>query len=172
MRILNINKSRIKFDDVLKDYERPIYHYIRRMVVDHDDTADIMQETFLKVYQGLGNLRDENALKSWVYKIATNEALRFLSRRREELLSVIDENELLLGRLTEGEYVDYDDKMAVDFQKALLSLSEQQRLVFNMRYYDELSYDEISDITGCSVGTLKVQYHNAKERIKNYMLNE
>ena len=162
MRILNINKSRIKFDDVLKDYERPIYHYIRRMVVDHDDTADIMQETFLKVYQGLGNLRDEKALKSWVYKIATNEALRFLSRRREELLSVIDENELLLGRLTEGEYVDYDDKMAVDFQKALLSLSEQQRLVFNMRYYDELSYDEISDITGCSVGTLKVQYHNAK----------
>ena len=172
MRILNINKSRIKFDDVLKDYERPIYHYIRRMVVDHDDTADIMQETFLKVYQGLGNLRDEKALKSWVYKIATNEALRFLSRRREELLSVIDENELLLGRLTEGEYVDYDDKMAVDFQKALLSLSEQQRLVFNMRYYDELSYDEISDITGCSVGTLKVQYHNAKERIKNYLLNE
>ena len=172
MRILNINKSRIKFDDVLKDYERPIYHYIRRMVVDHDDTADIMQETFLKVYQGLGNLRDEKALKSWVYKIATNEALRFLSRRREELLSVIDENELLLGRLTEGEYVDYDDKTAVDFQKALLSLSEQQRLVFNMRYYDELSYDEISDITGCSVGTLKVQYHNAKERIKNYMLNE
>lgn len=172
MRILNINKSRIKFDDVLKDYERPIYHYIRRMVVDHDDTADIMQETFLKVYQGLGNLRDEKALKSWVYKIATNEALRFLSRRREELLSVIDENELLLGRLTEGEYVDYDDKMAVDFQKALLFLSEQQRLVFNMRYYDELSYDEISDITGCSVGTLKVQYHNAKERIKNYMLNE
>lgn len=172
MRILNINKSRIKFDDVLKDYERPIYHYIRRMVVDHDDTADIMQETFLKVYQGLGNLRDEKALKSWVYKIATNEALRFLSRRREELLSVIDENELLLGRLAEGEYVDYDDKMAVDFQKALLSLSEQQRLVFNMRYYDELSYDEISDITGCSVGTLKVQYHNAKERIKNYMLNE
>ena len=172
MRILNINKSRIKFDDVLKDYERPIYHYIRRMVVDHDDTADIMQETFLKVYQGLGNLRDEKALKSWVYKIATNEALRFLSRRREDLLSVIDENELLLGRLTEGEYVDYDDKMAVDFQKALLSLSEQQRLVFNMRYYDELSYDEISDITGCSVGTLMVQYHNAKERIKNYMLNE
>jgi RNA polymerase sigma-70 factor (ECF subfamily) len=172
MRILNINKSRIKFDDVLKDYERPIYHYIRRMVVDHDDAADIMQETFLKVYQGLGNLRDEKALKSWVYKIATNEALRFLSRRREELLSVIDENELLLGRLAEGEYVDYDDKMAVDFQKALLSLSEQQRLVFNMRYYDELSYDEISDITGCSVGTLKVQYHNAKERIKNYMLNE
>ena len=172
MRILNINKSRIKFDDVLKDYERPIYHYIRRMVVDHDDTADIMQETFLKVYQGLGNLRDEKALKSWVYKIATNEALRFLSRRREELLSVIDENELLLGRLTEGEYVDYDDKMAVDFQKALLSLSEQQRLVFNMRYYDELSYDEISDITGCSVGALKVQYHNAKERIKYYLLNE
>lgn len=172
MRILNINKSRIKFDDVLKDYERPIYHYIRRMVVDHDDAADIMQETFLKVYQGLGNLRDEKALKSWVYQIATNEALRFLSRRREELLSVIDENELLLGRLAEGEYVDYDDKMAVDFQKALLSLSEQQRLVFNMRYYDELSYDEISDITGCSVGTLKVQYHNAKERIKNYMLNE
>ena len=172
MRILNINKSRIKFDDVLKDYERPIYHYIRRMVVDHDDAADIMQETFLKVYQGLGNLRDEKALKSWVYKIATNEALRFLSRRREELLSVIDENELLLGRLAEGEYVDYDDKMAVDFQKALLSLSEQQRLVFNMRYYDELSYDEISDITGCSVGTLKVQYHNAKERIKNYMLTE
>lgn len=172
MRILNINKSRIKFDDVLKDYERPIYHHIRRMVVDHDDTSDIMQETFLKVYQGLGNLRDEKALKSWVYKIATNEALRFLSRRREELLSVVDENELLLGRLADSEYVDYEDKMAVDFQKALLSLSDQQRLVFNMRYYDELSYDEISEVTGCSIGTLKVQYHNAKEKITNYMLNK
>lgn len=172
MRILNINKQRLKFDDVLKEYERPVYHHIRRMVVDHDDTSDIMQETFLKVYQGLGNLRDEKALKSWVYKIATNEALRFLSRRREELLSVVDENELLLGRLADSEYVDYEDKMAVDFQKALLSLSDQQRLVFNMRYYDELSYDEISEVTGCSIGTLKVQYHNAKEKITNYMLNK
>lgn len=172
MRILNINKQRLKFDDVLKEYERPIYHHIRRMVVDHDDTSDIMQETFLKVYQGLGNLRDEKALKLWVYKIATNEALRFLSRRREELLSVVDENELLLGRLADSEYVDYEDKMAVDFQKALLSLSDQQRLVFNMRYYDELSYDEISEVTGCSIGTLKVQYHNAKEKITNYMLNK
>lgn len=172
MRILNINKQRLKFDDVLKEYERPVYHHIRRMVVDHDDTSDIMQETFLKAYQGLGNLRDEKALKSWVYKIATNEALRFLSRRREELLSVVDENELLLGRLADSEYVDYEDKMAVDFQKALLSLSDQQRLVFNMRYYDELSYDEISEVTGCSIGTLKVQYHNAKEKITNYMLNK
>lgn len=172
MRILNINKRRIKFDDVLKEYERPIYHHIRRMVVDHDDTADIMQETFLKVYQGLGDLREEKALKSWIYKIATNEALRFLNRRREELLSVVDEKELLLGSLADGVYVDFEDKMAVDFQKALLTLSEQQRLVFNLRYYDELSYDEISEIAGCSVGTLKVQYHNAKEKITNYMLNK
>lgn len=158
------------FEEVLATYQQPMYWHIRRMVVDHDDAQDVLQETFIKVYKGLESLKDPSAIKAWIYRIATNECLRHLRRRREAAMSTIDNGEMLMGSLMESDHVDYDNEMAVKFQQALLTLSDQQRLVFNLRYYDELPYEEISDLTGSSVDSLKVTYHNAKAKVKKYIL--
>lgn len=158
------------FEQVIATYQQPIYWHIRRMVVDHDDAQDVMQETFIKVYKGLCSLKQPDALKVWLYRIATNECLRHLDRRRETAMSTIDNSELLMDSLMESNHVDYDNEMAVKFQKAILTLSDQQRLVFNLRYYDELPYEEISQLTGSSVDSLKVTYHNAKEKITKYIM--
>lgn len=161
--------SAVTFEQVLATYEQPLYWHIRRMVVVHEDAQDVLQETFIKVYRGLSTLKSNDALKPWVYRIATNECLRHLQRKRETALSTIDNSEMLVAALMEGEHVDYDKEMELKFQKALLTLSDNQRLVFNLRYYDEMSYDEINATTGISVASLKVTYHNAKEKVRNYM---
>lgn len=158
------------FEAVLKQYERPVYWHIRRMVVSHEDAQDVMQETFIRVYQGLEKLRKKEMLKVWVYRIATNECLRHLSKVRERAVSEVCEEDVLLARLTASEYVDFDDVAGVRLQKAILRLSQQERTVFNMRYYDEMSYEEIGEVTGSNVSTLKVAYHHAKEKIKKELL--
>ena len=165
---LHKKSAAISFEDVIREFEQPLYWHIRRMVVDHDDASDVLQETFIRIYKGLGSLRERDALRGWVYKIATNESLRHLSRKREMTLS--EGQASLLDRLESSPGVDLTDGTALRFQKALLSLSPQQRTVFSLRYYDDLSYEEIAEVTGSSVGTLKVAYHNAKEKIKNAIL--
>jgi RNA polymerase sigma-70 factor (ECF subfamily) len=154
------------FEAVLKQYERPVYWHIRRMVVSHEDAQDVMQETFIRVYQGLGKLRKKELLKVWVYKIATNESLRHLAKVRERTVSELSEDDMLVRRLEASEHVDWEDVEGVRLQKAILRLSQQERTVFNMRYYDEMSYEEISQVTGSTVPTLKVAFHHAKEKIK------
>ena len=154
------------FEAVLKQYERPVYWHIRRMVVSHEDAQDVMQETFIRVYQGLGKLRKKEMLKVWVYKIATNESLRHLAKIRERTISELSEDDVLVKRLEASEHVDWEDVEGVRLQKAILQLSQQERTVFNMRYYDEMSYEEISQVTGSTVSTLKVAFHHAKEKIK------
>lgn len=161
------NDKDLTFEAVLKQYERPVYWYIRRLVVSHDDAQDVMQETFIRVFQGLGSLKEKGALKVWIYRIATNECMRHLKRSREQSIDDIDEEQMLLNRLVAGDYVNLEDEAAVALQRAVLTLSEQERTVFNLRYYDDMSYEEISNVTGSSVATLKVAYHHAKEKIKN-----
>jgi RNA polymerase sigma-70 factor (ECF subfamily) len=119
----------------------------------------------------LDDFRAESSLSTWVYRITTNECIRFLNRRREQTVSTEEVQEELIGKLMASEYVDYDDAMEVKFQKAILTLPEKQRLVFNLRYYDELKYEEISKITDTKVETLKANYYFAKEKIKEYMIN-
>ena len=158
----------VTFEEVIRDYEQPLYWHIRRMVVSHDDASDVLQETFINIYKGLPSLREKAALRGWVYRIATNECIRFLSRRKEQALT--EENAFLAEQLESSPGVDLSDGAALRFQKALLSLSPQQRTVFTLRYYDDLSYDEIAEVTGSSVATLKVAYHYAKEKIKNAII--
>ena len=154
------------FEDVLRQYERPLYWHIRRMVVSHEDAQDVMQETFIRVYQGLSKLRQKELLKVWVYRIATNECIRHLTKVRERTITEVSEDDLLVRRLEASEHVDWEDVEGVRLQKAILQLSQQERTVFNMRYYDEMSYEEISQVTGTTVSTLKVAFHHAKEKIK------
>ncbi len=159
------------FSMLMSGFQQPIYWHIRRMVVSHDDAEDVLQEVFIKVYRGLDTFRYDARLSTWIYRIATNECLRFLEKQREELVDGEEMQELLLNKLMTSDYVDYDNEMAVKFQQAILSLPEKQRTVFNLRYYDDLSYEEISKITETKVEALKTNYHYAKEKITEFILN-
>ena len=156
---------------LVEHFKRPIYWHIRRMVVSHEDAEDILQETFIRIYRYIKGFRGESSLSTWIYRIATNECSHFLSRRKELAISTEEVQAELMNKLMESEYVDYDNAMEVKFQQAILTLPEKQRLVFNLRYYDELKYEEISRITDTKVETLKANYYFAKEKIKKYMIN-
>lgn len=159
------------FRMLVDQFQQPMYWHIRRMVVSHEDAEDVLQETFIRIFRYIGDFRSESSLSTWIYRIVTNECIRFLNKKKEEILSSEEMQEDLLNKLMASEYVDYENEMEVKFQQAVLRLPEKQRVVFNLRYYDELSYEEISSITGSKVETLKANYHFAKEKIKEYMTN-
>ena len=159
------------FGMLMEAFQQPVYWHIRLMVVSHDDAEDVLQETFIRIFRYVDDFRAESTLSTWIYRIATNECIRFLNNRKEQTLSTEEVQEELMGKLMASEYVDYDNEMEVKFQKAILPLPEKQRIVFNLRYYDDLSYESISEITGSKLETLKYNYHFAKEKIKDYMTN-
>lgn len=156
------------FRMLMMRYQKPVYWHIRRMVVSHDDAQDASQETFVRIYRSFGNYRGDCSLRSWIYRIATNEALRIISKRRQEVVSI--ESETTGVNLIQGDnYIDFDDKVAVKLQKAILSLPPKQQLAFNMRYYDELGFDEIAKVADSTPASIKASYHVAKEKIIKYM---
>ena len=152
----------------MEKWGEPVYWHVRRLVGSHADAEDVVQETFIKVYQSLSTLRDNSALKAWLYKIATNEALSHLRRNQNGHVSIDDSAPDLLA-LKADEYFDYSDLEAVKLQSAINSLPPKQRVAFNLRYYDDLSYDEIADVTDSTAGNVKVNYHLAKNKIIEYM---
>lgn len=149
------------FSIIVKEYEKPLYLHIRRMVVSHEDARDILQNTFIKAFQKLWTVRKEEGLKAWLYRIATNESLDFLKRsgRQEALADKLEEV------LTASEQVNLD-RAEIELQRTLVTLPEKQRLAFSLRYYDEMDYEEMSKATGMSKDTLKVNFHLAKEKIR------
>lgn len=159
------------FRMLVDKFQSSMYWHIRRMVVSHEDAEDVLQETFIRIFRYLGEFRFESSLSTWIYRIVTNECIRFLNKKKEEILSSEELQDDLINKLMASEYVDYENEMEVKFQQAILRLPEKQRIVFNLRYYDELSYEEISSITESKVETLKANYHFAKEKIKEYMTN-
>lgn len=160
------------FKMLMDAFQKPIYNYIRRLVVSHEDAEDVLQEVFIRILRSIDKFRGESSLSTWIYRIATNESLRLLNERKNErVIATEDVQEELMSKLKASDYVDYENEMLVKFQEAILSLPEKQRLVFNLRYYDELEYDEIAHILDAKVDTLKVNYHYAKEKIKEYILN-
>lgn len=160
------------FKMLMDAFQMPIYHYIRRLVVSHEDAEDVLQEVFIRVFRHLEQFRSESSLSTWIYRIATNESLRLLNvRKAEAIVSAEEVQEELMSKLKASDYIDYENELAVKFQKAILSLPEKQRLVFNLRYYDELEYEEIARILDSKVETLKVNYHYAKEKIKEFIVN-
>lgn len=164
-----LTETRMEFSALVKTYQEPLYWHIRRLVVSHEDARDVLQETLLQAWRGIGSLREEGALRAWLYKIATHEAYRFLNRQRERPLSTEEVSALLLGRLESSSYVDYEQEAEVKFQQALLTLSEQQRAVFTLRYYDEMPYDEIAEVLDSTPTSLRVSYHHAEQRIRDYL---
>lgn len=161
------------FKMLMDAFQEPIYNYIRRIVVSHEDAEDVLQEVFIRVFRHLGQFREESSLSTWIYRIATTESLRLLNSRKDEgVVSAEDVQEELLNKLKASDYIDYENELAVKFQEAILSLPAKQRLVFNLRYYDELEYEEIARILDSKVDTLKVNYHYAKEKIKDFIVNK
>ena len=160
------------FRILLDTYQKPVYYFIRRMVVVHEDAEDVMQETFVKIFLGLNGFRGDSALSTWIYRIAMNESLRFLNKKNIKLVSADNVHDELIDSLKASDYIDDDDKMAVKFQEVILRLSDKQRVIFNLRYYDEMDYQQISKVTDTKVATLKVTYHYIKEKIKKQMVEE
>lgn len=153
---------------LLKRYGRLLYWHIRRIVVSHEDAEDAMQETAINILMGIENFNQKSSLSTWIYRIATNEALRVLRKRTQIFQSVDALGETLTEKL-EAECGIDSEATEVLFQKALLTLPTQQRIVFNLRYYDELPYEEIASITGKNVSTLKANYHFAANKVKDYI---
>ncbi len=153
---------------VMQKYGEPVYWHARRLLVSHDDAQDAVQETFIKVYRSFHSLKEAKALRSWIYRIATNEALRFIERNKTPrlLTESIDDS---ATDIAATDYTDYTDLEAVKLQKAILSLPPKQQATFNMRYYDEMEYQQIAEAMETTVSTVKVNYHLAKEKIIKYM---
>ncbi len=157
---------------LLTKYQQKVYWHIRRMVISHDDTDDLVQDVFLKVWKSLSNFRNDSQLYTWLYRIATNESITFLKRKKIRNSVSIDDDDgkNMVKKLAESPYFD-GDKAQMKLQKALLTLPEKQRLVFNMKYFDDLKYEDISEILGTSVGALKASFHIAVKKIEHILLN-
>lgn len=156
------------FRVLMKQYGQALYWHIRRIVVGHEDAEDVMQETCIRVLNGIGSFKGDAPLATWLYRIATNEALQHLRRQTHLFQSIDSLSGALMAKLQAESPLDSSEAAAL-FQQALLSLPTQQRIAFNLRYYDELSYEEIARITGKSVNTLKTNYHYATQKVKSYM---
>jgi|TARA_B110000483_G_scaffold238111_1_gene314120 RNA polymerase sigma-70 factor (ECF subfamily) len=155
------------FKILIKEYQQPLYWHIRKIVFDHEDADDVLQNTYIKVFKNIKNFRGESKLFSWMYRIATNEALTFIKQKSRKLgLSINEFNEKQVNQLEADVYFE-GDAIALKLQLAVANLPEKQRLVFNLKYYEELKYDEISEILETSVGGLKASYHHAVKKIKN-----
>jgi RNA polymerase sigma-70 factor, ECF subfamily len=159
------------FTMLMNQYQTRIYWHIRRLVVTHEDAQDLLQETFINVYKHLNNFAGDSKLYTWLYRIATNECLRVFKERKRFLVSKEEISEKLVDTLHDSCPQD-GDKILVRLQEAILRLPEKQRLVFTLRYYDELPYEEISQILDSSVSTLKTNYHYASGKVKEFMMQE
>lgn len=156
------------FGEVIRLYSEPLYWQIRRMVNNHDDANDLLQETLLKAWNSIGNFRGDAKLSTWLHKIAINESITFLARERKRNSVSIDSEESMLLNAIEADRDIDGDALALELRKAVARLPEKQRLVFNMRYYDEMKYEQIAEILGTSVGGLKASYHLAVKKIEQY----
>jgi len=159
------------FNLIVKKYQEKLYWHIRKMLISHEDTDDVLQNTFINAFQGLENFREEASLFTWLHKIATNETLTALKKKKRRYLLPLDDVESQLEKILEADdYIDGED-IQMKLQKAILKLPDKQRLVFNMKYYDNMKYEEMAQILDTTVGALKTSYHHAVKKIEKY-LNE
>lgn len=151
---------------LVRAYQQKVYWHVRKMVIDHDDADDLTQEVFIKIHKHIATFRNDSQLFTWIYRIATNECLNFLQRKKRRFFLRTESD--LADKLYTSPYMS-GDEVQLTLQKALLTLPDKQRLVFNMRYFDDLSYENIADITGTSVGALKASYHHAVRKIEEFL---
>lgn len=165
----NPDTQRQGFDLLVKEYSQRLYWQIRKMVYSHEDANDILQDVFVKAWLNIEKFRGDAKLSTWLYKIAINESITFINRSKaKQNLSIDDDDSFLLDKLEGDEYFDGDEAQLI-LQKAIVTLPEKQRLVFQMKYFNEMKYDEMSDILGTSVGALKASYHHAVKKVERFL---
>ena len=167
--LLNPKTQNIAFQKLLFDYQKPLYNLIRTIVLNHDDTDDVLQNTFVKIFQNLKNFKGDSKLFSWMYRIATNEAITFINNKAKRNGTTSEAMQTkIVENLQSDVYFD-GNEIQLKLQKAILLLPEKQQLVFKMKYFEELKYENMSEILGTSVGALKASYHHAVKKIEEYL---
>ncbi|MBC8464252.1 MAG: RNA polymerase sigma factor [Bacteroidetes bacterium] len=166
------NSRNMAFNLIIKEYQERIYWHVRKIVIDHDDANDVAQNTFVKAWKGLDNFREDSKIYTWLYRIATNESITFLKKKKAHLFSSIEDVQHGLSANLESDHYFDGDEIERKLQQALLTLPHKQRIVFNMKYFEEMKYQEMSEILGTSVGALKASYHHATQKVKRFLKND
>ncbi len=165
----NEKTRELAFQNLVQQYQERLYWHIRKIVINHDDADDILQNTFVKIWKGIDKFREESGLYTWLYRIATNESLTFInSNKRRSLIPMNDTSEFLMNNLETDTYFD-GDEIQLRLQQAILLLPEKQRVVFNLRYFEEMKYEDMSKVLETSVGALKASYHHAAKKIEEHL---
>ena len=159
------------FTSILKKYQEKLYWHIRRMVIDHDDANDVLQNMFIKVWKGLENFREDSQLYTWLYRIATNESLTFIEQQKKRSSVSLSDVETGLENKLKADTNFDANRLEWKLQLGIQQLPEKQRVVFNLRYYDEMPYEEMSRVLKTSEGALKASYHHAAKKIEEFILN-
>ena len=157
---------------LVRTYQQKVYWLVRKMVIDHDDSDDVTQEVFIKVHRSIESFRSDAQLFTWIYRIATNECLSFLQKKRRRFFIPIGD---VTGELTskvESTPSMEGDEIQKKLQKAILTLPDKQRLVFNLKYFEEMPYEQMAEVTGTSEGALKASYHLAVKKIEEFLRND
>jgi len=169
--LLNPKTQNVAFQKLLRYYQRPLYNHIRNIVLNHDDADDVLQNTFIKVFQYLKDFKGESKLFSWMYRIATNEAITFIRQKAKRNGTTSESMQTrIVDNLRADTFFD-GNEIQIKLQKAVALLPEKQQLVFKMKYYEEIKYEDLSEILGTSVGALKASYHHAVKKIEDFVKN-
>jgi RNA polymerase sigma-70 factor (ECF subfamily) len=171
-RIRSPFTKELGFRELIETYQKPVYQVIRRMVLIHEDADDLAQNTFIKAYKALDRFEGNSSLFTWLFRIATNESLTFLEKKKKRYFFSLDDHQEKLESYVDSSAPLSGDEIQVKLQKSLLKLPDKQRLVFHLKYEEDLSYEEISKITGTSVGALKASYHHAVKKIEQELTQE
>jgi len=165
----NEDSRNFAFNLLMKKYQQRLYWHVRKIVIDHDDANDVIQNTFIKAWKALHAFREDSQLYTWLYRIATNESITFLNQKKKRFfISFGDVEHELAGHLTNTRYFS-GDQIQLKLQQAVLKLPTQQRIIFNMKYFDGMKYEEIAEVLQLTVGALKASYHHAVKKIEKYM---
>ena len=168
-QLINVQTKEKAFRELISLYKERLYWHVRKIVISHDDTDDVLQNTFIKIYKNISKFNQESKLFSWMYRIATNEAITFINKRNKERnIDISEVQEQIVSTLESDIYFSGEEIQEI-LQKAIASLPQKQQLVFNMKYFDNMKYTQISEILGTSVGALKASYFHAVKKIESYI---
>ena len=167
--LINPKTQNVAFQKLVQQFQKPLYYHIRNIVLNHDDADDVLQNTFIKVFQNIDKFKGESKLFSWIYRIATNESLTFLSTKAKKNNTTSQELQSKIIDNLEADVFFDGNEIQIKLQKAIAMLPEKQQLIFKMKYFNELKYEEISDVLGTSVGALKASYHIASKKIEHFL---
>lgn len=170
-QLQDASTKEIAFRSLISEYKERLYWHIRKIVLIHDDADDVLQNTFIKVFKNIDSFKGDSKLFSWIYRIATNEAISFINKKaKSKSVDISDYQQQLTSNLN-GDYWFNGDEIQIILQKAIATLPQKQQLVFNMKYFDSMKYSQISEILNVSVGGLKASYHHAVKKIEIYIKN-